>query len=76
MNDRNVFREAALAALPRIMFCEITSSAKLVHAVEDLALSVGDDLEKARLEKDPHWWTHQDRLDDILGILDYVKALP
>lgn len=67
-------RKAALDALPRIGVKQITGRADMLQRIEDLAMDLGDTVEKQRAAGDPLWWHAQDMLDDTLDMLDALRA--
>ena len=66
-------RTSALAKLPRIGTSPIRNAAHLRHVLEDMALTLGDDLTIAKQDKEPNWWKIQDMLDDVLDLLDHAN---
>lgn len=65
-----------LEALPRISTNPLDSQSRVVRQVEDLALSLGDEVARRRAIEDPNWWQTQDLLDDALDLLDAVRKIP
>lgn len=67
-------RAEALENLPRIAVSAVRDNAALLKRVEDLALDVGGMVAEQKAAGDPQWWRHQDLLDDLLDIREYLQA--
>jgi hypothetical protein len=66
-------REERITALKAIAWIEVKDDADLLRQVEQLALGLGDSVEFRRNQNDEYWWHDQDRLDDVMGILEYLQ---
>ena len=73
LNEFQARRAEALAALPRIGTSPITDLARFRFNLEEIALSLGDQLAARQVTGDPHAWELQDVLDDALDALDALK---
>ncbi len=49
---------------------------ELERRVEDIALSLGSRMTSRRAARDPEWGELADVLDDVLDVLEAVRALP
>lgn len=61
--------------LPHLCFRELNSFERLLRAVEDIALELGDELSARCKRRDPNWWRTQDLLDDVLDVHAAVSRL-
>lgn len=73
LNEFQARRADALAALPRIGTSPITDLARFRFNLEEIALSLGNQLAARQAAGDPHAWQLQDVLDDALDALDALK---
>jgi len=73
-DESALLRKQALEALRRLAASPVRDQAALIRRVEDLALDVGTMLEKDKAASVPDWWRHQDLLDDLLDIRDFLLA--
>ncbi len=70
-----ILRVGLMQRLPRFSVRELDSFDRLLHAVEDIAMELGDELTARREKRDPYWWQTQDLLDDVLDVHAAVSRL-
>jgi hypothetical protein len=66
--EAQLLRQGLLERLPHVCVRQLDSVERILHAVEDIALELGDETYARREKQDPDWWRAQDLLDDVLDV--------